>query len=826
MRTTKRTSWLFCVLVGTALLGLAACGGNDEVQTKVERGVYNQPAITIKNAPPGQADLALFEAQGYVEAQDRFLQMDMLRRVSQGRIAEVFGESARGRDVQMLAVGLPSAGVKSLEKLKSRHPEVIEVMEAFARGVNRFIQEQANQNTDLIRSYRRWTKNAEYVPDAWVPLDSVSVGESISFFLSSNIQERIMVGKIANAYFPDLSKLPELFDMRAVENTFILEAGAKATPQSHALTTKKAGKVGSQPFTAGGECQERGFPFPPCFRTGGYGSNNWVVSKNAAGGSQTFVANDPHLQLSFPNNFIEVALDSTPAGGTYKVRGVNLPGVPGVLIGHNQHIAWGITNNPADVDDVYIDELNEGETQVNLGKSMADIATSQHILKIRHVDGTLREEVLPLRSIAQHGPFVSDFFPELAPAIKQLKDTLGVPVAISYKWTGHPGSTEAAAVLKLNRARNFDEFRDALNHMEVGAQNFVYGDKEGHIGYYSHANFPVRKYLSQKLPANVPLFGWMGFEWEPEFRKKVPELYDPPTGRIVTANNDPYGSSAKPNFSDYADYFGNGFDVGVRAKRITDLIDEKRGSLNLEDMKRIQTDTKDLFALKAIALSAQPKVVSQLKLSPRAEALHKALIAYDGEALRERREPLMVSEWLKSFGKVYFKELLTKYAAMSATPEEGLVEADALFEELASSLIAAKTIYHKMVDLLAPETPSPDAIAAITESLEVTAEKLESNHQTWGQANHLNFFSMLSGIFPNVATAPIERNGSWATVNVAGKIHGPNFRLVMVLEEGKPIEGINVLAGGNYSPLAGGHWLSELMLWRDGKYRDLVPFAQ
>ena len=271
---------------GLALLGLVRCGGEDEPKLSVQRGVYNQPSIRVDVAPKGKADELLFERQGYVESQDRFVQMDILRRVSRGRLSEIFGDSAVKRDKQMIAVGLPLSAERSLEKLQKRHPEAYVVLKAFSRGVNQYIQEQAQGQTSFIRNYRRWTKNQAYVPAPWEPIDSVSVAESIAFFLSSNIQERIMVGKIANAYFPDLAKLPELFDMRAIENTFILDAGgARVAPQ--AATVKSKGKFGSQDRTIGGHCEDKGYPFPPCFRTGSYGSNNWVVSRDFAGGKQS-----------------------------------------------------------------------------------------------------------------------------------------------------------------------------------------------------------------------------------------------------------------------------------------------------------------------------------------------------------------------------------------------------------------------------------------------------------------------------------------------------------------------------------------------------------
>lgn len=831
---------------------IAALGGcsKKESDIVVSRGDYNQPAITVRSAPPGKADELLMEKQGYVEAQDRFLQMDILRRLSQGRLSEIFGTSAVDRDTQMIATGLPLSAKRSLEKLKSRFPESVVLLNAFARGVNQWIREQVDQNTEMARSYQRWTNNPRYQIDLWMPVDSVAVAESVAFYLSSDISQRILIGKIAAAYLPDVEKATDLLDLRAIEKTFILDANRLESVQKSAelsqndgnqrtanatktrkplpLLAQKAAKA-FQKVSAASNCQDRQYPFPPCFRQPSYGSNNWVVSRQAAGGKQAFVANDPHLQLSFPSNFIEVALDSTPAGGTFKVRGVNLPGIPGILIGHNGRIAWALTNDPADVDDVYIEMVNADGTHVTFGESQVAIETVNHVLKIRQLNGELAEKVLPLRMVPHHGPVVSDHFPEVKPALAKLEAALESKIGISYKWTGHAGSTEVAAILGVNRAQNFDEFKQSLQAFEVGAQNIIYADVDGNIGYYSHANFPIRHYLKDLLPG-VPVFGWLGqdFEWDPKWREVVPELYNPSTGRIVTANNDPFGTTANEKFYT-SDYFGMGFDIGARAQRITELLDAKRGNLTLEDMKRIQYDHKDLFALRVIGLVG--KVGARLTLTPDAKAVYDELVSYDGLALRERRTPVVVDTFVQALAREHFKPLKEQLAK----PEEGEAEASVkekeedaakTVDELIQSMLGVKTVYHKVSALISAEPVADSTIQLITNALEQSSRELKGKSQRWGQENKVNFYSPLVGIFPSLISAPIERNGSFATVDVAESILGPNFRLIMVLEEGKPIEGINAIAGGNYSPFSGKEWLRELMLWSEGKYRDLVPFAR
>ncbi len=814
---------------------LVGCSRKEEGKSvRVLRGAYNQPSIKVERAPEGEADYWLFETQGYVEAQDRFVQMDMLRRVSRGRLAEVFGASAESKDIDVLAIGLPYAAIKSYEKLKSSRPDVYTVLEAFAVGVNRYIKEQVDKNSDLIQTYRRWTRNSSYVPDAWEVVDSLAIAESIAYYLSGNLSERITIGKVYGALLmagnlEPGAEISKLLDLRPTENAFILPSAKNEERTVTHLLPEGDRNVAIENleflkgFAGLGGCKERGYPFSPCVKQSVLGSNNWVVSRAFAGGKQAFVANDPHLTLSYPNNFIEVALNSKDAGGNFQVRGVNLPGLPGILIGHNLSIAWALTNQPADVDDVHVDFIHKTEDQVVFKGKYVPLTRIAHPFKVRSSDGQLMERSLVLRaSLPQHGFIVSDHLSQLKPAMGALEEALkdilkGNRVAISYKWTGHQGNTNFGAVMDLNRAQNFEQFKKALNQFEVGAQNVVYADTVGNIGYYSHAHYPIRKYLSKQVPPNTPLDGTRGQqEWEEEWRDSVPELYNPPAGRIVTANNDPFGTSAVPYLNNYKDYFSASFDFGCRAKRITERLDEAKGKVTLETIQSIQTDVKDLFALRAVGLLK--KVKGSLRLSPRANGLLESLLTYDGYAHRNRREPLLADTWIKQLARSYFSGIVSEIAG--AGPD-----ADDLLEELAISLMGAKTVYNKMWTGLNQESgPEADSLRMLEVSLDKAAAKLEVLQGNWGQANRLNFFFPLVDVFPKLVTAPIERDGSFATVNVSGSIFGPNFRLIMVLEEGKPIDGVNVIAGGNYSASEGSQWLDELFKWRDGKYRPLVSF--
>jgi penicillin amidase len=241
-----------------------------------------------------------------------------------------------------------------------------------------------------------------------------------------------------------------------------------------------------------------------------------VVSREFAGGDTAFVSNDPHYRLSAPMLFQEAALDSTPAGGSLKVRGYSLVGVPGVLIGHNQKIAWGMTNLSADVDDIYVEVL-DGKSQKTawegLDSSLNDVYTALDeedlTIQVRNGRGSLDPVPFKLRSIRKHGPVFSDHIPEVHKALEHIGKSQNLSLVATYRWVGHEKSSEFAAILGVNRASNFSEFKAALSDFRAGAQNLVFADVAGDIGYYGNGNFPNRPYASVAQAPFVPVVPYL-----------------------------------------------------------------------------------------------------------------------------------------------------------------------------------------------------------------------------------------------------------------------------------------------------------------------------
>lgn len=823
-----------------AVVFLTACTSSIEestgsLTTKVMRGPKNQISVQVAPKTTGvvtsveslQADLALVEAEGFAVASDRFLQMDLLRRYGRGRLAELFGESAYNKDRLTIGVGLPYSVDNSVKLMQEKHPETYLVLAAYAAGVNRFVENIEKLQPDLLKQYRQITFNPGYRPAPWEPNDSVAVASGLSFLLSSSLEDKLSLTALL-VILTKTNRLEEFYnflDLRPIKDTFIVgKKGPRPPPVARrpVFSTNKLTLLKSLVSS----CKNQGFPFPDCGKKPGLGSNNWVVSKAFTNSGETYLANDPHLPLTFPMTMYEVALDSKSAGGSIYSRGVKPVGVPGVLIGHNENIAWGLTNLGADVDDVYLEVISGNTTTVG-GKTVEILPLEQTIL-VRLSNGGLEKRPIVLRVVPGHGPIFSDHHPRVQEFLKSVSEEgiFGQNIALSYKWTGHPGTTEFVAIWELNRAKNFQEFKRALSHFKSGAQNIVYADREGNIGYLSQGDFPVRKYLHKDYPpfmmVTSGMFGTR--EWEAEFKQDVPQSYKS-DGFIVTANNDPFGMTAYPFSSGYDEYLGYGFADGIRAFRITDLLvttKAQKGKLTAADMQAIQIDTKDVLAQELLNVAALAKPAE--KLSAEGLALYQKLNEWRDSGAGSDVYSLGTGpayDWIEALSRGYFADVK---GAIEGKEGEGY---DAVINDMLITSPFIKTVYHKVKDGLLTQTgPQFDKMQSlVVRSLEEAGKKYALEGPVpWGKRNRLVFANMLAGIVPSLFTFPIERGGTYETVSPASEGIGACFRIVMTLKPGEPIDALIAVAGGNYGTANPEGAFKELRAWRDGDLRSLMAF--
>ena len=488
-------------------------------------------------------------AQGYVTAQDRLWEMDMLRRDGGGDLAEILGPAALNRDEQQHILGTQEIAQRALAAMP---PDNRGYLEAYARGVNAFIDSHQDRLPVEFRLLG-------YRPRVWRAEDSLLIGISMSEMLNFGyIRDMLAREKITAKLDPQLAA-----DLYPVTSWRDVPPSASApplkelpkpppVPQSRNLRTPPP-SMASLDHGAGEFC---GF-----LCNGGDllrpGSNDWVVSGAHTASRMPLLSNDMHLPHQMPNIWYQVQLTA----GDFDVTGVSLPGVPFVIVGHNRRIAWGFTNINAQVTDLYIETFNsQGEYQTPDGWKPAE-----HRREVLHVKGAA-DEVLDVIS-TRHGPIITSQLPGETRSLA-LKTTLADPAALQFPF------------YLVDAAQNWDEFRAAFSQFGVPGQNVVYADVDGHIGYQATGFVPIRTTTATGLP--VP--GNNNFhEWTTYIAyDQMPRVFDPPSGILATAN----GRITPDN---YPFYISDEWEAPFRTARIYRLL-ESQAKLTPAAMLAVQTD--------------------------------------------------------------------------------------------------------------------------------------------------------------------------------------------------------------------------------------------
>ncbi len=529
----------------------------------------------------------LFFAQGFVHAQDRFWQMEFWRRITSGRLSELFGKTTLEIDELMRTLDFHRIAQQEFDALPAEEKGYLE---AYAQGVNAYALHRAPARLGLEFALLG-LQGVKVDIDPWRPADSIAWGKAMAYDLGGNYSTerlnldvlRVVGTKLWPGYFP-----PYRPDMPYTVNQHELDKTLGA-----ALGFSGPG----QPGGLGG--------------ADAVGSNNWVISGSRTASGKPLLANDMHLGIQMPAIWYEVGLHGLRPDGSagrtdacpFDLRGFSFPGVPGVIAGHNDRIAWGLTNLTTDTQDLYIEKINPANPdQYEVNGRWVDMNVRVETIRVRKADEPV---VIRVRS-TRHGPILSDrgAMAELAGFTvapgSDFPANVGFTVA-ALRWTALQPTRLVEAVFGVDKASNFAEFRRALAFWDVAAQNVVYADVDGNIGYQSTGLQPIRTHSSGVGP--VP--GWTDrYEWSGFIPfDKLPYLYNPDEGFIVTAN-------APIVVPSYPYSFGHDFAAGERARRIRELIHATPTGLTVKDMERIQGDVFDQHAsevvpyLRGIDLSA------------------------------------------------------------------------------------------------------------------------------------------------------------------------------------------------------------------------------
>lgn len=493
----------------------------------------------------------LYFGQGYTTAGDRLFQMDMMRRLARGEMSEIFGTATIEEDKRWRRFGFSNIADESIQYLS---PDLKIALESYAKGVNAYIASLADEDLPVE------CRILQYRPKDWRPSDSIIVGKILSDALSTTWKNDLIRAS--------LQGLPadKLADLTGTVTTFDLvlfgtdtrsngneNKSASIAPVSESLLAKA---------DAAAQVRESSLSRIGLYAEELAASNNWVISGSRTASGKPILANDPHLAATAPGIWYMTHL-STP---TMRVSGVTFPGVPGIVLGHNENITWGATNVGPDVQDLYIETFNEkGEYKSPVGWKSARVR-SETILVRKNPLKTETDRVTLDVVETDNGPII-------------LEDG-GKKYAL--KWTAFdPKNSEFEVFYRWNRAKNWTDFKGALKNYGGAAQNFVYADVKGNIGWYAASKIPIRRKGDGSLPydGSTTDGDWMGsipFE-------ELPNLYNPKSGIIVTANQRIVGTSYK--------YTQVSRDAAPpwRARRIFDRL-SANGKVTFDDVNSIQHD--------------------------------------------------------------------------------------------------------------------------------------------------------------------------------------------------------------------------------------------
>jgi penicillin amidase len=529
----------------------------------------------------------LFAAQGYVHASERMWQMEVWRHISAGRLAEMFGASQLDTDKFIRTLGWRVSAQRDLDAVG---PEARAILDAYTEGVNVWLDgHRGSLGLAFLAS--------GVTPERWTNLDTVAWGKVQAWNLGGNFDSEVF-RYLADSKLGDPARTDDLFPPYREDGPVITPtglpgsggAGAQGPAASRASVTADTQPATPRPIgpaeaaawrsiaglgqallqTAGLDAAEG------LASDHGIGSNDWVVGPGMSGTGGALLANDPHLGISMPSIWFINGLHCRTVSDAcpYDVAGVSFPGVPGVVLGHNARIAWGATNIDPDVQDLVIEKVDPA----NPDSYMHDGASTP--FDVRHEEIKVAGKAsfdLEIRSTV-HGPILNE-------VDERLKDA--PPMAIRWTANLEPDRT-LEAILGLNTAASFQDFRESLSLYGAPAQNFVYADVDGHIGYQFPGYVPIRS-----DPADHGARPVRGDDGSGEWTGRIPfdDLpwqLDPEDGVIVTANNAAVDAS-------YPYFVAQEWDPGFRAERILDQIGlYADDGLTVDEMRKIQYDAAPL----------------------------------------------------------------------------------------------------------------------------------------------------------------------------------------------------------------------------------------
>lgn len=733
---------------------IAVAGLRDRVE--IVRDEYGVPHIYANNPDD------LYFANGYVHAQERFWQMEFQRRVGSGRLSEIFGEATLSTDTYLRHFGFRAL---SQEIFEQSAPEMQQMLTAYSAGVNSYISQREPAELGLEFALLG-LQGVEVDIEPWTPADSVVWAMMLTFDQSDQLRTELrdidLLASLGEPMYNDL-RPPYRTDRPTIipdEELANLPGGqtAASLPEYDQETIAYL-----LDLSQGLQDQE---PLPPMLAALGFqtnaGSNSFVVSGEKTTTGMPLLANDPHMSINMPNLWYEIGMHciEKTAECPLNFRGFSLPGLPGILIGHNDRIAWGLTNASFDAEDVFIERINpQNPDQYEVNGQWVDMELRREEIIVR---GQEEPVVITVRK-TRNGVIATDGMIDQNP----FGATAEGPelFALSYAWTALEPIRSFEAVMWVNRAQNWEDFNDALELFDAGKQNWLYADVEGNIGYIMPGRVPIRAGGDGTLP--VPgwndEFIWTGFiPYE-----DAPRIFNPAQGFIATANN----PQLRPE--DYA-YLLNVFhDRGQRAQRITEMIQNDTGGISIEDMAAIQTDNLSLSALEII-----PFLDGLNFEDGETAAARDRLLTWDGQMRMDSSEAALFN--------IFFTHLVTD-AVYDQLPEARYLRGESYTSDIIYTLLQnPESIWWDDIDTEAVETRDQILVRAFEKAYADGVGRFGNNIDDWqwGDLHTISFrnatlgesgISLIENIFnrgpfPTHGSESVVQKTCWSTTGASYEV--------------------------------------------------------
>lgn len=723
-------------------------------------------------------------ALGYVHAQERLFTMDFIRRAGEGRLSEILGDEAVPFDNMFRTVGIKRNILRNYSRID---PSVISLLQSYSDGVNAYIEERKG-------NYSIEFDVLGYQPEKWKPLHSLII-------------IKMMAWELNMSWWTDLTfseLIQKLGEKKALE---ILPDYPENAPTIIADNFKYLSAINSSLVET-----DKAFRNFIGWTGTHIGSNNWVVNANKSTSGKPIIANDPHLAFSAPGKWFAATVNSKEG---WETSGVTLPGVPGIVIGKGENISWVLTNVMNDDADFYIEKLDSSDSKYSVDGQWRDLRIIKDTIKVKNG----KDRVIEIKE-THRGPIISDI--HTFNFIYNTAESEFPP--ISMKWLGNEFSDEMLSFYKINKAKNWNQFREGVKYFGIPGQNFVYADTTGNIGYIMGARIPLRK-------KNNPTLVFDGTNTENDWQgyvpvEEIPVVLNPKENFIASANN--------KILKDFKYHISNLWEPSSRIDRIYELLNSKEKH-SAEDFKKYQMDITSPYA--KLITSHIVKAFEGIKINDNnLKTAIELLSEWDFNLNKQSQTPSIYVVTLKYLlHNIYYDELgddlFNRFVFLANVPFRSLLQVldkpeSLIFDDISTAKTESKNeIIRKSL---------ADALTFLEENL----GKDLTNWQ-WGRLHTVTFKHAFSGNFSlldkYINIGPYEIGGDGTTINNTEypfsesidkypmfshsefeNILGPSMRYIY--DFAKPDQYYLILTTGQSGNVMSDNYHDQTPYWLQGKY--------